>query len=215
MASKSLKDLTRDLPHWHDIIGILDEIGHEPARTAAIVGTSFLEHGLILLLRANFVPLKSRGAHNEDDALFGPNGPLATLSAKIKLAHAIGLLTSEMRDDLDDIREIRNAFSHTMRSVEFETPAIAAVCHRLRMPTRYLIEFELRGRSLEENPVEGKRMGGITFVDEGTEVVTSITNPTDDGPRGKFIWTMGLIWLCLIMDAQRRRVNVISGASAP
>jgi hypothetical protein len=43
------------------------------------------------------------------------DAPLATFSAKIRLAYALSIFGSSTRDDLDTIREIRNAFAHSTR----------------------------------------------------------------------------------------------------
>jgi hypothetical protein len=60
------------------------------------------------------------------DRLFSyeKNGPLANFSAKINLGYAVGILTSDMRRDLDNIRHIRNRFAHTPQPLKFRDTKI-------------------------------------------------------------------------------------------
>ena len=56
--------------------------------------------------------------------LFEGYGALATLSAKIDLAYAMGLINQDLRRDLHVIREIRNAFAHTNALIHFNNEII-------------------------------------------------------------------------------------------
>lgn len=52
--------------------------------------------------------------------LDGFNAPLGTFSARIKAAVALGLITPDQFADLENLRKIRNKFSHTWDDVSFE-----------------------------------------------------------------------------------------------
>lgn len=93
-------------------------------RGAALLATVALEAALGLLLTTYLVKLTS----NEDDDLFRYPAPLSPFSNKIRIAYAMGLIDSEVRNDLERLREIRNAFAHTMHPILFTTPAIQAAC---------------------------------------------------------------------------------------
>ena len=61
-------------------------------------------------------------------ALFDPsNGPLSSLSSKIELSFALGLFNEERRGSLHLIRDVRNAFAHTMDPISFEDPHISEI----------------------------------------------------------------------------------------
>lgn len=62
------------------------------------------------------------------------NGPLSTFSAKIKMGYSLGLYNKLMRDELDLIRYIRNAFAHSWRKLDFESTAVVEGCACLRIP---------------------------------------------------------------------------------
>ncbi|NEU96025.1 hypothetical protein FNJ47_09325 [Bradyrhizobium sp. UFLA 03-164] len=61
-----------------------------------------------------------------DDLLEGFNAPLGTLSSRIKAAWALGLITTDQYEDLERMRKIRNAFSHTWKPISFSDQHITA-----------------------------------------------------------------------------------------
>jgi len=79
-------------------------------RSAAIVGATWLEYRLELLLRSFLV---------DDEGVVTPlmTGPVDTLGGRSRLAVALGLITRDAFHDLSIIRDIRNAFApRTTRS---------------------------------------------------------------------------------------------------
>lgn len=65
------------------------------------------------------------------EALYDASGPLATFSAKIKIALAFGIIPAELAAELDKIRRIRNTFAHTDTKISFETPEVVSDVSRL------------------------------------------------------------------------------------
>ncbi|UXC90522.1 MltR family transcriptional regulator [Sphingobium sp. RSMS] len=80
---------------------------------------AFADDSLRELLRAF---MRVGAAANQ--LLDGFNAPLGTFSARIKAAHALGLLTDDQFDDLENLRKIRNAFSHTWEAINFEAAQV-------------------------------------------------------------------------------------------
>ena len=78
-------------------------------RAIAILGATFLETALEHLLYA-FFP--------EDDKdvakLFEYNQPLGNFSNKINLSYCLGLIDKMIKDDLNNVRKIRNKFAHDL-----------------------------------------------------------------------------------------------------
>lgn len=64
--------------------------------------------------------------------IFGGNGPLSTISSRIDLAYALGLLSKEMRRDLHLVRKIRNDFAHTSEKINFESERVVNLCKLLK-----------------------------------------------------------------------------------
>jgi len=97
-------------------------------RLVAVVGGSMIDGALEGKLQKLMIPLDSKSKYN---AVFGHPGPLSSFSSKIVLAHALGLIDNNIRRNADYIREIRNAFAHSIKPIRFATPEVAAVCRLL------------------------------------------------------------------------------------
>lgn len=97
-------------------------------RAAAVVGGSILEDNIESLLRNHMRRLPKEA----DEALFDGTGPLATFSAKVRIAYALNLLTDEQYQTANYVREIRNAFAHARRDMKFEDLEVSAVCALLK-----------------------------------------------------------------------------------
>jgi hypothetical protein len=86
----------------------------------AILGGVAIEHELDALLRRRF--------KRKDDAawesLTSDKGPFGTFAAKIIAGYAFGLYDEAVKDDLDAVRTIRNAFAHSRRLLDFNDPLI-------------------------------------------------------------------------------------------
>lgn len=63
--------------------------------------------------------------------LDGFNAPIGTFSAKILMAHALGLITDKEFKEFETIRKIRNRFAHTWENLNFETNDIKAMLYTL------------------------------------------------------------------------------------
>jgi len=81
---------------------------------------AFAEEALRDLIQAYLMP-----GDSTDKLLAGFNAPLGTFSARIRMAHALGLLTCHQADDLDRLRKIRNEFAHNWEPVSFADQKIA------------------------------------------------------------------------------------------
>ncbi len=98
-------------------------------RGLAIVGAALLEDVLRHAISEHLAPWRKPGDH---DALFeGPEAPLGGLAQRTRMAFSLGIITEEIKADLDDIRIIRIAFAHTPTRVTFSTPDIVKLLNRL------------------------------------------------------------------------------------
>jgi len=96
------------------------ELGKESDRGCALVAAAYLEDELVELLKRFLI--KQPDAASK--ALFDFNGPLGTFSAKIRMAHALGLISTETQKGLDILRKIRNEFAHLHEPVTFQSDAV-------------------------------------------------------------------------------------------
>ena len=121
----------------------LEEFQNESDRAAAILGGAYLDDQLRDLLEAHFV-------HDEKripGLLNGPNAPLGTMSARIDLAYALGLLSLKECQDLGLIRKIRNTFAHGVFGhasdrIDFSTPSIASQCREFKLLQHVRLDLE-------------------------------------------------------------------------
>lgn len=98
-------------------------------RALVLVGCSILEDALARAIKGYFIELDK----TELSKIFEDSGcgPLASLSAKITLAFALGIYGNKTRDDLITIKSIRNVFAHAIDNVTFETEEIKYACNAI------------------------------------------------------------------------------------
>ncbi len=128
---RKLAELIRSSPTGADASIALQEMAQSSDRVAAILATAWLDRALEkALLRSMISPLPDK----ERKELFDGSGsaPLASISAKIRLAYAIGVYGSITRDDLEVLSGLRNIFAHSAEAVSFDTPEIRERCLRLK-----------------------------------------------------------------------------------
>jgi DNA-binding MltR family transcriptional regulator len=131
MARKpKLRDLSRLPPEYDDLVALRDAFlrGQQPI-TTAILGAIMVEHELEQLLR-------SKLKHKDDETwkmLIADNGPLRSFYSKIAMGYALGIYDRGMYNDLNIVRNIRNAFAHSKKLIQFDHPAVVA---ELRKATR-------------------------------------------------------------------------------
>jgi hypothetical protein len=66
--------------------------------------------------------------------IFGYDAPMGTFDRKVRVAHAIGMITDGTRLTLDVIRRVGNAFAHSLIPISFNTPQVANACALLKIP---------------------------------------------------------------------------------
>lgn len=129
---RTLRDLAKEIPDGQRLYDVLigldrphaNEIGASD-RYAAIIGASLLEHALktaiTAYLRLDLNELKTAKFRHEifDDY---ERSPLGSLGSRILIAYALGIINEDTRRNLDILRNIRNAFAHSVSTVEFTSP---------------------------------------------------------------------------------------------
>lgn len=87
---------------------ILNEISQQPLRSSVITAGAFIDTMLEKLLRKYLLDV------HKLDEMFKGSGPLSTFSAKISMAHALGLISKELTADINLFRHIRNRCAHEL-----------------------------------------------------------------------------------------------------
>ena len=97
----------------------------ESDRACAVLGAALLD--------ARLESLYNRRLRHAKDELLSGNGPLATFSARIRLAHALAWISDDVQYDLHVIRSVRNEFAHNFNhELSFSNQSIADRCRNLR-----------------------------------------------------------------------------------
>jgi DNA-binding MltR family transcriptional regulator len=108
-----------------EIEAIYAEVEAQTDRGAAIIAAAIVDDLLTEALRRRLI-LTTTLAENLFN--FDKNGPLANLTQKIDLAFAVGMIRSSVRNDLHNIRRIRNRFAHKIEPLTFADQKISQWC---------------------------------------------------------------------------------------
>lgn len=139
---------------WHS------EFSAESDRAAVILGASKVDQLLRELLVKKFLPNPTG-----QDELFDSDKPISTFSARINVAHRLGLIDKQFASSLHLIRRIRNEFAHEAVGAELGTGA-----HRDRV--RILVAPFVNNKHFEEycskffsgQSEASKRFRGFLFI---------------------------------------------------
>jgi len=109
-----------------EFFSVWGELAGKNDRALAIVCLADMDRLLKLLLEAFLVDPAEEG-------LFEPHSPLGPVSAKIRMAYHLGLVTGTERDNLHQLNKIRHRFAHDVVS-SFDDQDIADRCANLAFP---------------------------------------------------------------------------------
>ena len=70
----------------------------------------------------------------EDNRLFGNGSPMDTFDKKVRMAVALQLIGPETENNLQVVKQVRNAFAHSNIPITFKTTEIANLCRFLVLP---------------------------------------------------------------------------------
>lgn len=93
----------------------------ESDRSLVVIAGSLVEDTLGDLLKSKMRPPANS---KERGSLWGAQGLLGTFSAKTRLAFALRMIDEKERDQLDILREMRNACAHSQMPIDFDTPEL-------------------------------------------------------------------------------------------
>lgn len=125
---KSLYDITREWLTPQQLAQLVQNERSFDTRVSVLVRSALIDNLLEEAIDLNFVEI---GKSRFSEIFRNPAAPLGSLSAKIALAHALGIFGNEMRSQLDKVRAIRNAIAHTMIPISFSDEAVAEECNKL------------------------------------------------------------------------------------
>jgi DNA-binding MltR family transcriptional regulator len=112
------------------LIEMFISLMHESDRGAVLILTCFLDNQLEKL-HETYIELNASSKLGA--SLLSYPQPLSTFAARIKLAHAYGLIDSDIYTDLEKIREIRNDCAHSIGSFSFSKASTKAQALSLKL----------------------------------------------------------------------------------
>lgn len=119
------------------------EFQQERDRACAILGAAQLDYLLALCLKGSL----PNGEKVAEELIFTANAPLGQFSARILAAFGMSIIDADTRDEIDQIRQIRNRFAHRLDLHNFEaSDEVVSRCNNLR-----------RGRRIAEKAEEPYR----------------------------------------------------------
>lgn len=183
MASRrwSWRNLIKKPLSLREVVNILGGLDEMPDRGVALVCSALVERGLEDAILARMTRLKS----SRRKQIFDSPGPLSGFLPKIKIGYALAVYGDKGFKELDKIREIRNAFAHSIHNVTFSTPRIKRHCMNLDSPQQKVI------------PVILTLLGRMDLRDNRPP-------PELIAARDRYIYTTTLLWLLLKgTDTQR------------
>ncbi|WP_354181630.1 hypothetical protein [Bradyrhizobium sp. LA6.1] len=98
-------------------------------RGACLLMVAHLERELTAALESKLPNLDN----SQRAAMFEQDGPLATFSRKITMAHALGIIGPKAFANFKIIRFTRNAFAHATVPITFDTTEIEQACGELHL----------------------------------------------------------------------------------
>jgi hypothetical protein len=96
--------------------------------TAVVTAAAGLEGMLELAIRSKMRPLKQKMT----ERLFEGYGPLSSFAAKIDLAYALDITSTEINEELNKVRKIRNKFAHSIQAINLGSDEIRPLSIRSR-----------------------------------------------------------------------------------
>jgi hypothetical protein len=105
-----------------DAVGLVTRLASESETAQVLIFYSYLDDRFQALLKLHMQHLDSK---QNEDRLFGLNGPLSTFSSRIQLAYHLGWISDATRKHLDAFRKIRNEFAHRAFKTSSSDPVIA------------------------------------------------------------------------------------------
>lgn len=111
-------------------MAFLEHLKAESERGQVLISAAMIDDLLLRTLAAFLI--EGGSAHK---LLTGFNAPLGTLSARIEMAAALGLISEAEHHDATIIRKVRNDFAHSLQA-SFKSEHIKHRCAALHFPAK-------------------------------------------------------------------------------
>jgi len=148
----------------------------ESDRGCALIAANLLENTLEMTINCHIAD----GGKKFRDSFFVSSGaPLSTFAAKIKMGFALAIYDDEVLKAFGIVKDVRNAFAHALRPLDFEHPTIVASCKKLHskpLPGRHEDQSSARIRYSAYCYGMGKKLYEVAEEKGGGKLTISISN---------------------------------------
>ncbi|MCH7539863.1 MAG: hypothetical protein IH999_05625 [Proteobacteria bacterium] len=127
---------------------MLEEYADMTDQATALVLCAMVERSLERSILSRMVRMKRKDRLD----LFEGLAPIATMSAKIKIATSLGIIGPSAISDLESIKNIRNQFAHSFHPIRFDTKSVAVECKLLQTGKKILNLPRNRAHGLGKDP---------------------------------------------------------------
>lgn len=138
----TLAALSREVPTEEELNNYYELTMAESDRGLAIMAGSLVENTLRAAILGRFA---NPGEAIAKSWFEGPTAPFGSFAAKIKLGRALAIYAEKMERQLTLLKDIRNAFAHRSRPLDFKHPTIVSACVQLS-PRKGMPDDENPGR---------------------------------------------------------------------
>lgn len=107
-----------------DLVEISKKMSSETMTAKVIVFGSYIEEKTVDLMKIHLSKINSK---EEEECIFGFNGPLGTFSARINMAYFLGWIPKGLQKDLHAFRKIRNAFAHEAYKISISDQKVSSL----------------------------------------------------------------------------------------
>lgn len=112
------------------VSNLIKALGEETDRSLAIVVGAYIEQLLQDAIIKNFGITSKK---KQKEVFEGPTSLLSTFSSKIIFSHITGIIDDIDKDDIYQIKQIRNEFAHSFTDASFSTEKIVQLCDKLKL----------------------------------------------------------------------------------
>ena len=163
----------------------ISELRQGSDRAVAIVGGALIEIALTEALKIHLHPNKKI-----TDELFRTTGAFGAFATKVHLGKLVGLYGAQAHKDLTIVKDIRNAFAHSLEVSDFSTQKIRDWANNLRLCERYTMDNENpppRPVTIREGPI-GQRDWWLSVTNRNA----ALSNPRERYLITTQVFTYGL-----------------------
>lgn len=188
-STKTLRKKARESWLNVDVDAFQKELAGESDRASVVLLGTMLEDVLTYRLT---LALCIKPTEDECDYIFRFDGPMGTFSRRAEIACLLGIIEDDTYEQLDIIREMRNACAHSRHPLTFADEALANVAMRLfkplgfvRKPDRKEIKQAvlLEGFFIYYTLILGSRAKGEARIRSDLESILDAQPPSQDKPH--------------------------------